>query len=283
MENDFKKNIIIVGLGLIGGSIAKSLYGKIEYNVYAIDKDEVVLKKAYDMNLIKNEKNNKEYILKISDIVIICLYPEDTVNFIRNNINLFKKNSIITDSCGLKDKIMSKLKSIIRDDLTFIGGHPMTGKETIGFLNSDKNLFDNSNYVLVNYKNEVNSNKLNELVNLIREFGNVRIVITDSEKHDNFIAYTSHLPHVLACILVDSPYEYEEINNFIGSSFKDFIRIANINDKLWTDLMVLNKKNLIKSIEEFEKKLGAFKSKLEDKEKLSKYLINTNNNFRKII
>ncbi|BEP29997.1 prephenate dehydrogenase [Helicovermis profundi] len=257
MEVDFI-NITIVGLGLIGGSIAKSLSKNKKYKIYAIDTNKNTIEKAYKDMVIHNNVVEETNLLEKSDVTIICLYPNDAIEFIKKNMKNFKSNSIITDTCGLKTKILSSIKNIIRRDITFIGGHPMAGRELNGYDNSYAKLFDGSNYILVN--TEGSESRTHELIEIISDIGNINIVISKSSNHDNMVAYTSHLPHILACALSKSPYNYKAISNFSGGSFKDSIRVGDINSMLWTDLILDNKENLIDSIEMFEENLRGIKS-----------------------
>jgi Prephenate dehydrogenase len=243
-------NICIVGLGLIGGSIAKGLKDLRPKNLWAIDKNTDILRTAEEENAIDKGFLQAEDILEKSDIVILSLYPEDTVKFIIGNMDSFKSGCIITDTCGLKSAIIRLISKKLRDDIEFIGGHPMAGREAAGFYNSDKAIFYNSNYFIT--PTAQNSKEALDIVgSLITALGCKNIIAISPEEHDSVIAYTSHLPHILAVSLINCLDTREELKGLIGGSFKDATRVADINSKLWIELLLLNKENLMTTIDCF--------------------------------
>lgn len=267
-------NITVVGLGLIGGSLAMALKELKPNKLFGIDIDKNVLKIAKEAEIIDEGYLNAEIPLKMSDIVIICLYPEHTVNFIKKNIDNFKTNAIITDTAGIKEKLINSVHSFLPEHLDFIGGHPMAGKENNGIKNASKDLFKDANYIITptQRNNEKNIEKVETIAKLI---GCGNVIRVSPRDHDKIISYTSHLPHVLATTLVNSNQK-EDIDLFIGGSFYDASRVATVNSELWTELMIENTENVIETIELFEENLKNIKDTIQnrDKKKLKNILFN---------
>lgn len=255
-----------VGLGLMGGSIAKAIRANIldiaesSGKIFAYDKNEASLKKALENNIvdkvfIEGEQNK---MLGDCDIVFICLYPHATLKFIQENNGHFKKDCIITDISGVKTFLYESLKDFDFHGADFIFGHPMAGNEKEGYINSSDEVFVNRNYILMTSEKNKKEN-IELLKELIMSLGFGRIIETDCKTHDHKIAFTSQLCHVIACSLVDSA-EDERITEFGGGSYEDLTRIALINAPLWTELFLSNKEELLLHLEEFEKSLGKIKS-----------------------
>ncbi len=254
-ESDF--NVTIVGLGLIGGSFAMALNELKPKNLWAIDIDECAIKTAKSLGIIDKGYLEPEIPLKNSDIVIICLYPESTINFVKDNINYFKSGALITDTAGIKSKIIEKINSFLRKDLDFIGGHPMAGRESKGIGLASKDIFTDANYIITPTDKNKKEN-IEILENIIRGIGCKNIVKVNSKKHDEIIAFTSQLPHVIASALVNSDID-KNTNLFIGGSFKDATRVANMNTQLWLEILMDNSNNIVETINIFEKNLSMIK------------------------
>ena len=148
-------NITIVGLGLIGGSFAMALRNLNPKNIWAIDIDKETLRVAEKMNIIDKGYLSPEIPLSNSDIVILAVYPQKTINFVKNNMNLFKSGAVITDTAGIKSNLIHEIMPVLRGDLDFIGGHPMAGKEESGLKAASKDMFKNANYIIT----PINGNK----------------------------------------------------------------------------------------------------------------------------
>ena len=244
MNNIDDLNITVVGLGLIGGSIAKAIRKNLKIkNLWAVDLDANVLSESKKSGIIDDYYVNPKYPLQNSEIVIMCTYPDTTLNFIKNNMEHFKQNSLITDTSGIKGKIVTEVKKVMRDDLEFIGGHPMSGKETVGYKFSDDAIFLGANYILTPDE----SNK-RDCVLLLKEIllkiGFKKVIETTPQMHDEIIAYTSQLPHVIASVLMNNT-KFEKSIDCIGGSFKDITRVADINCDLWCQLLNENKENIL--------------------------------------
>jgi len=252
-------NITIVGLGLIGGSFAMALRELNPKNIWAIDIDEDALKVAEKMNIIDKGYTIPEIPLSNSDIVIIAVYPQKTIDFVISNMNLFKSGAVITDTAGIKSDLIHEIMPLLRKDLDFIGGHPMAGKEESGLKAASKDMFKNANYILT----PINGNKeenIHLVTDIVRGMGCKRVVHLTPKEHDDIIAYTSQLPHVIAVSLIDSNSSGIGMSQFIGGGFKDTTRVATINVELWPELLLYNKKNIISKIEDFEKNIKEIKT-----------------------
>jgi len=250
MDNLSDKNITIIGLGLIGGSIAKAISNNIEVkNLWAVDINKGTLDAAEKEKIIEKGFTNPKYPLQNSDIVILCTYPDATLEFIERNTKYFRKNSIITDTTGIKKSIIEKIRSMLDKNIIFIGGHPMAGKEVSGYKHSSVNIFKNSEYILTP-SNDTDKNSLDLLTKLIKNIGFNKVTFMTAEVHDRKIALTSQLPHLIACALMNNKGLEEDLSG-IGGSFKDMTRVANINSNLWCELISVNKNNLLKEMDIF--------------------------------
>jgi len=242
-------SITIVGLGLIGGSFARSIKKNIKIkDLWAIDVDEKTLTTAENLKIIDKGFTDPKFPLQNSDIIILCIYPNLTIRFIKDNINYFKQNAIITDTSGIKQKIVEEVNGFIRDDLEFIGGHPMAGKESSGFLNSNNDIFDNAQYIITPSQNS-NVKNVDILKNLLIKLNFKSVNELTPKKHDHIVAFTSHLPHIIACALVNNMASSS--CNCIGGSFRDATRVADINASLWSELLIENKDAVLEEVEKF--------------------------------
>ena len=254
-------NILIVGLGLIGGSYAKGLSKK-GYNVFGLDKNIDTINLAYNEQVIKNIDNSIESFFKDIDTVILCLYPDDNVNWLNNNQHLLSSNTLITDVTGVKGKIVSDIKNILRKDLIFIPSHPMAGKEKSGYLYSDEKIFKDANFIITPYDH---FDKVDELVKLGNELEFSNIEILTVEEHDDIIGFLSHLTHIIACSLMQT-HETDSFIRYTGDSFRDLTRIAKINENLWSELFLANKSVLLKEIKNFKESLSNIETLLENED-----------------
>lgn len=251
-------NITIVGLGLIGGSFAMALKELNPKKIWAIDIDKDVLATAEKMNIIDKGYISPEIPLRDSDIVILAIYPQKTINFVKNNMKLFKTGAVITDTAGIKNDLLSEIMPVLREDLDFIGGHPMAGKEESGLKAATVDMFKHANYILTPIHGNKKKN-INLVEGLAKGMGCKRVVHLTPVEHDDIIAYTSQLPHVIAVSLIDSNSSIVGVSKFVGESFKDITRVATINGELWPELLLYNKKNIINKIEDFENNIKEIK------------------------
>ncbi len=248
-------NVLIVGLGLIGASLAKTLKKNTNHKVLGWNRTESVALRALEDGVI-DQTGKLEELIPCADITIINFYPKAIVPFVMEHRDLFKKNSIVTDSCGIKTKICEELKD--NDfDFYFIGAHPMAGREVSGYDNSLDTLFDNASFICTPYEDTPRS-KTDALVGLAQEMGFARTVVTTPEHHDEMIAFTSQIAHVLACSYVLSPLAPYHAGYSAGS-YRDVSRVARINADMWTELFIDNKEPLVREIDDLVSNLMKFK------------------------
>lgn len=267
-------NIVVVGLGVIGGSFTMALKNAGFKDVYGIDINEESLRKAEDLGLIKEGFTKGEEILKSADLIIISLYPRLVKNFIEENKENFKDGAVITDATGIKKMFIEDVLKILPDNIDFVFGHPMAGREKKGIDFASAEVFQGANYILTPVPRNHPEN-LDMIENLVKKLGFKRVRKITPEFHDEMIGYTSQLPHTIAVALMNSDIEGRETGSFIGDSYRDLTRIANINEDLWSELFLGNKENLLTSIKNFEDELDKIKNAInrDDKEELKKLFI----------
>ena len=266
--------IVVVGLGVIGGSFTMALQKAGFDDVYGIDINEESLKKAKSLGLIKEGFTSGEHIVKEADLIIISLYPRLVKKFILDNKNNFKDGAVITDVTGIKKLFIEDVVNILPPNIDFVFGHPMAGREKKGIDFASSEVFNGANYIITPVERNKPEN-LDLIENLVYKLGFKRVRRISPDYHDEMIGYTSQLPHAIAVALVNSDIEGRETGSFIGDSYRDLTRIANINEDLWSELFLGNKDNLIKSIERFEIEIGKIKDaiKNDNKEILEKLFI----------
>lgn len=266
------KKILIVGLGLIGGSYAHALSKK-GYYVGAITKDQSSIDYAIKNKIIKNGQvtPTKKYIEQF-DFVVFALYPKVFVKWITTYQDLLKSGIIITDVTGIKSEIVYKIQTILRKDVEFIPAHPMAGKEVYGVENSDPNMFKGANYIITptseNTKKAIDTAKC-----LGEELEFKSISLLTPEEHDEMIGFLSQLTHCIAVALMtckDSRY----LVDYTGDSFRDLTRIAKINENMWTELFLMNKNQLLSQMDLFLKQFKELRDALakEDSEKMKEMM-----------
>lgn len=258
-------NILVAGLGLIGASFAKTLKKNTNHHVLGWNRTQSVAEKALAQGAV-DEIGTLDELIPKADITIINFYPEAIIPFIQDNKDKFKKDSIVTDSCGIKTKICRQLEKE-NFDFTYIGAHPMAGREVSGYDSSMDTLFDNASFICT--PTNAPKSKIDTLVELAKEMGFARTVVTTPEHHDEMIAFTSQIAHVLACSYVLSPLAPMH-PGFSAGSYRDVSRVARINGEMWSELFISNKQPLIKEIDDLVDNLEKFKTAIskEDSETL---------------
>lgn len=242
-------NLMIVGLGLIGGSYAKALKGFEDICVWGMDLNDNTLKSAQNDGVIyKGVKDAKE-VLHNMDVVIMCITPQACVNFINNN--KFKKGALVTDVCGVKSYIYDNIKN---DDIDFIGGHPMAGRECGGYESSLADLYKGTNYILITKPENKRENIL-LMEKIIYYIGCSKITYSTPEEHDVMIGYTSQLMHVVAAALCDNEV-LDRAERFSAGSLRDCTRVAKLNPDMWTELFLKNRVALSEQIDIFTNSLN---------------------------
>ncbi len=261
IDFDFNKVITVVGLGIIGGSFAYKL-SEIGYKtVYGVDKKMDTLVDAKSKGAITQGFFNPKDALMNSDVVILCLYPNAIVPFIQENMPHFKENCLIIDTVGVKENVITETSSILRKDLSFVGGHPMAGSHKVGFSGAKKDLFENASFIITPTKDQ-NKNEINIVSKIMTQIG-FKIVYTTAEEHDNYISYTSQLPHIMSVAYMNS-CQFDQLSGLSSNSFEEFTRIAKINGPLWSQLFNKNKENLINKIDCLMDELLVLKEAISD-------------------
>lgn len=257
--------ICIVGLGLIGGSLAKAISARTDASVVGMDKNGNSLTLALDEKSIRYVATDDD-LLK-SDVVILAIPPTSIISFLKENHAKFGKSTLVVDICGIKRDIMDAYHRYLKPDgIPFAGMHPMAGREVYGYEHALVDLFDGASLIIVK-DNSVNYEKtcLQAFEGYMKQIGFRKIVYSTAEKHDEIIAYTSQLAHVVSSAYIKSPSVYLE-NGFSAGSFRDLTRVAKLDEFTWTDLFMRNADNLIKEIDEIEKHLEDYRSVLESKD-----------------
>lgn len=240
-----EKKIVIVGLGLIGGSLAKAFSKYTDCAVTGIDRDAATVKAALNEGAVRKAGTPDD--LRDADFVFLCLYPQADVDFLSEHADKIGPDCVVTDTCGIKSFVCPRLAAIAREHgFSYVGGHPMAGKEKNGFGASDANLFTGASYILVP------CGAPPEAVERMRQCALklcfARTVETTPEEHDRVIAFTSQLPHVLACAYVMSP-QCPKHRGFSAGSYRDVSRVANINEVLWSELFLDNRDALVEELD----------------------------------
>lgn len=243
-------NILIVGLGLLGGSYAEALK-KQGYKVSAITRSQSSVDFALSKGIIDYGTTQIEpELLGNADLVVFALYPHVFIEWISTNQHLLKSGAVITDVTGVKGCIVGKIQEILREDVEFIAAHPMAGREVCGVQNSTDEIFKNANYIVV--PTEKNTMEATELCrDLGEKLGFRQISELSVEMHDKMIAFLSQLTHCIAVSLMCSN-NTPDLEYYTGDSFRDLTRIAKINDEMWSELFLYNKDALLAEMERFK-------------------------------
>lgn len=261
MKLDKNKKILIVGLGLIGGSYAKALTKK-GYYVTAITRSQSSIDYALSEKIItKGSAYVDEELIKEADLVVFALYPHVFIDWIRDNQHLFKSGAVITDVTGVKESIVGAIQNMLRSDVEFIAAHPMAGREVYGVQNSDDGIFRGANYVVT--PSEKNTPDAIELCRDLGEtLGFAKISELSPVEHDKIIAFVSQLTHCIAISLMTCQ-KTERLEDYTGDSFRDLTRIARLNEDMWSELFLINKDALLHQLTLFEGELNHLRSMLE--------------------
>ena len=261
----------VIGLGLIGGSMAKALNQLTDDTVYGFDTNPEVVMRAKLVNAIEEELTPE--ILACCDLVIIALYPEATRETLEKYAGVFKKDAIVMDTCGVKGTICPVGESLAKEHgFYFIGGHPMAGLEHSGFEYARKALFNNASMVLVPPTGTPIA-VVDRLKKLLVSIGFTNVQITTPEEHDRMIAFTSQLAHVVSSAYIKSPTAANHAG-FSAGSYKDLTRVAKLNETMWTELFLENPDNLADEIDAIIRNLQDYSDAIRgnDPEQLCKLL-----------
>ncbi|MBM6837129.1 prephenate dehydrogenase, partial [Clostridium saudiense] len=216
-------NIVIIGLGVIGGGYAMALREAGYTEVYGVDSNITTLEKAKALGIIKDGCLTGESIIPKADLIILAIYPDLVKDFIQNNMKLFKDGLIITDVTGIKEPFIEEVTEILPDNIDFVFGHPMAGREKKGIDYATNTVFKGANYLItVTEKNK--EENINLIQDLAYKMGFKKVKKISPKYHDEMIAFTSQLPHALAVSLINSDIEGRDTGSFIGDSYRELTR-----------------------------------------------------------
>lgn len=262
MKLNENSKILIVGLGLIGGSYAEALSQK-GYEIGAIDAKKQSIDFALAKGWIKQGRTDvEEKFVSAYDIVIFALYPHVFVEWIEKYQSYFKSGALITDVTGVKGSVVDKVQSILRKDVEFVPAHPMAGRETSGIEGANAQIFRDANYIVTPTSENTQEN-VETCKALGRELGFERISVLSPEQHDEIVGFLSHLTHCIAVSLMVCK-DNEHLAEYTGDSFRELTRIAKINDEMWSELFIANKRELVSQMELFEKRFNELKKDIEE-------------------
>ena len=258
---DTSKKILIVGLGLLGGSYAKVLK-RFGFRVSAITLEQSSIDYALRENIIDEGTTELDGgMIGDADMVIFALYPHVFVEWIEKNQHLLKSGALITDVTGVKRSIIYRIQDMLRPDVEFVAAHPMAGREVSGVENSTDKMFIGANYIVT--PTEKNTPEAVETcIELGRLLGFSNVTTLSPEEHDEMIGFLSQLTHCIAITLMTCN-DKENMEKFTGDSFRDLTRIARINDLMWSELFVANKDVLLGQMDMFIGKFGELRAMLE--------------------
>jgi len=250
----------IAGLGLIGGSFAKAIKKYTCHEVYGHDISEDVLRRAEFDHAIDGRLNGD--VLSRCDIIIVALYPADTVSYIKENASRFPKEAVVMDCCGVKEAVVPEAEKIAEEHgFAFIGGHPMAGIEFSGFEHSRCSLFQNASMILTPTP-RVRPDALDKARNLCLSVGFSKIQISTPEEHDRMIAFTSQLAHVVSSAYVKSDAALSH-KGFSAGSYRDMTRVARLNEHMWTELFLDNAHYLASEIDGLISRLSQYRDAIK--------------------
>ena len=258
---DVNKKILIVGLGLLGGSYARGLK-RFGFHISAITLDQSSIDYALSEGIVDEGSTQVDpRLVGEADIVIFALYPHVFLDWIREHQGLFKSGALITDVTGVKRNIVYSIQDMLRPDVEFIAAHPMAGREVSGVENSTDKMFYGANYIVT--PTEKNTP---EAIRSCMELGSLlgfsRVSTLSPEEHDEMIGFLSQLTHCIAVTLMTCN-DKENMEKFTGDSFRDLTRIAKINDLMWSELFMENRDVLLGQMELFINKFNELKNMLE--------------------
>lgn len=257
MKFDKNTNILIVGLGLMGGSYATALSEQ-GYKVKAITVNQKDIDYAVERGMIiEGSVQPDERLISEADLVVFALYPTVFVDWVEKYQHLFRSGTLITDVTGVKTQVVAQVQSMLRPDVEYIPAHPMAGRERSGVEFSDASVFKGANYIVTpTERNTV------EAIENCKELGSIlgfsRISVLSPEEHDEMIAFLSQLTHCIAVTLMTAT-DTEGLEKYTGDSFRDLTRISKINDLMWSELFLMNKDALLRQMDAFSEEFSRFR------------------------
>lgn len=259
-----KRTIGIIGLGIIGGSLAESIKQKTSHTVLGYDTNANTMRAALGSGAIDTALDQNTY--SRCDTVIIALYPTAAIKVLRDIAPFVSKGAVVIDCCGIKREIC-ELGAELADKygFSFIGGHPMAGRECWGFESARAELFDGASMIITPRDGE-DETLISKVSEFFLEIGFGRITRTTAEDHDRIIACTSQLAHVLSSSYIRSETAAEH-EGLSAGSFKDMTRVAALNDVMWSEIFLMNKDNLLSEIDGLIRHLSEYRDAIDKDER----------------
>lgn len=250
--------ISVIGLGLIGGSFCRAIRAKTEYTCQGWDADPSVMAAALSEEAVCAPALDPGQ----ADLTILCLYPEGIVDYVKHNAARMKPGSVVMDVCGVKQPVVSVCTPLLKKEgVSFVGCHPMAGREFSGFSYSLPSLFENASCILTPTE-DTSAQAVETVSRLMKRLAFREVVLCTPEEHDRIIAYTSQLPHLVSSAYIKSPSSQKQ-SGFSAGSFRDLSRVARLNEEMWTSLFLLNREPLLAEVRQMIGELERYREALE--------------------
>ena len=262
MESDFK--IAVIGLGLIGGSLAYALRGFRDGTVVGCDLDPKVCEQAVKRRAVSMAYANAGDAIDGADLVIFCTYPKTIAKLVKQYNHRLKPGAVVSDVCGIKTELVQEILPMLPKDVDYVGGHPMAGKEVEGFQNASPELFWMTGFIITPAET-ANPQSVALIHEMAHYIGATRITQASPKEHDSVIAYTSDLMHIAAAGLC-LDYHPKMNRAYTAGAFRDCTRIANINPELWTELFLSNSENTVQEIDRYLESLSKLRNAISQKD-----------------
>ena len=262
MKIDKSTRFLIVGLGLLGGSYAKALK-KQGFLVEAVTRSQSTIDYALEQGIIDGGAAFPDpEIIGRADFVVLAMYPQTLLDWVKAHQRYFKPSALITDVTGVKTCVVEPVQQMLRPDVEFIAAHPMAGRETLGVRNADDSIFRGANYIVT--PTEKNTPQAIEACEeLGRVLGFARVSRLTPQKHDEMIGFVSQLTHAIAVALMTCN-DIEGLEKYTGDSFRDLTRIAKINDEMWSELFLANREALLEQMDQFAAQFALMRQQLAE-------------------
>lgn len=262
MKIDKSTRFLIVGLGLLGGSYAKALK-KQGFSVEAVTRSQSTIDYALEQGIIDGGAAFPDpEIIGRADFVVLAMYPQTLLDWVKAHQRYFKPGALITDVTGVKTCVVEPVQQMLRPDVEFIAAHPMAGRETLGVRNADDSIFRGANYIVT--PTEKNTTQAIEACEeLGRVLGFARVSRLTPKKHDEMIGFVSQLTHAIAVALMTCN-DIEGLEKYTGDSFRDLTRIAKINDEMWSELFLANREALLEQMDQFAAQFALMRQQLAE-------------------
>lgn len=269
MKTELKeKNILIIGLGVVGGSYAIALKNAGYKHVFAVNRSRGAIEKAIAAGIIEDGSTRLEDFAARADIAVIAVYPTGAEDCARTLGAVMKKGALVTDVLGIKRYYSQKIAAHLPEYLDYVPAHPMAGREKRGLDYASGDVLKGANFIITPLERSSREG-MKTIETLALDMGFAKVRTLSPEEHDKVIAYTSQLPHALAVALINSDEENSSTGDFIGDSFRDLTRIAQINADLWQELFIGNRENLLEAIDCFADQLEKIRSAVDKKDEES--------------